>query len=291
MVDLNKTENITKKPSFVNSILIVGCVKDCEKTIDDDIKKIYKSFKFFNSISWLLIESDSTDKTVRKLKHINKNINNFEYISLGDLKSRLPKRTQRIAYCRNKYLDQINNNPKYRNTDYVVIADFDGINNKITQEAVQSSWNYTGWDVCTANQDGPYYDIWALRHKEWCPGDWLSEYKALSKLNKNDFYNMQKSLYSKMRKIPTNSKWIRVDSSFGGLAIYKKEILKGTKYQGLDKYGQEICEHISLNLDLNKKGYKIYINPKLVNAGWTEHTKPLKSIKHFIKSLIAIIKF
>ena len=77
---------------------------------------------------------------------------------------------------------------------------------------------------------------------------------------------MKKSLYSKMRKIPTNSKWIRVDSSFGGLAIYKKEILKGTKYQGLDKYGQEICEHISLNLDLNKKGYKIYINPKLVTV-------------------------
>ena len=169
-----------------------------------------------------MIESDSTDKTVIKLKEINKNINNFEYISLGDLQSSIPLRTQRIAYCRNKYLNQINNNPKYKNTDYVAIADLDGINNKITKEAVQSSWNFEGWDVCTANQDGPYYDIWALRHHEWCPDDWLSEYETLSKLNLNHFYNMKKSLYSKMKVIPINSEWIKVDSSFGGLAIYKR---------------------------------------------------------------------
>jgi len=291
MFNLKKVKNITKKSSFNKSVLILGCVRDCEKTIDNDLRKIGKAFSFFNSISWLLIESDSTDKTVQKLEQIKKNINDLEYITLGNLRSSIPLRTQRIAYCRNKYLNQMNHNPKYRNIDYVVIADFDGINSKITQEGVQSSWDFDGWDVCTANQDGPYYDIWALRHQEWCPNDWFYEYEALSKLNSNHFYNMQKSLYSRMKVIPKNSKWIQVDSSFGGLAIYKKEVLKNLKYEGLNIYGQEICEHVPLNLDLNTKGYKIYINPKLVNAGWTEHTKSLKSIKHIIKKFLAHIQF
>ena len=72
---------------------------------------------------------------------------------------------------------------------------------------------------------------------------------------------------------------------------YTKEILKDLKYHGINKYGHEVCEHVSLNQDLNNKGYKIYINPKLVNAGLTEHTKNLKSVKHFIKSLLAYFKF
>ena len=40
---------------------------------------------------------------------------------------------------------------------------------------------------------------------------------------------------------------LKVDSAFGGLAIYKvRSIPKTAKYIGVDVEGNEICEHVSL---------------------------------------------
>ena len=139
---------------------------------------IDKSFSGFKK-SWFIVESDSNDETLEKLSSI-KGVENFNFKSLGKLEDKFPKRTERIAYCRNYYLQELENNEKFKNVDFLATVDLDGVNNLLTNDAVKSCWQMNNeWDVCSANQSGPYYDIWALRHKKWSPNDCWKEAREL----------------------------------------------------------------------------------------------------------------
>jgi len=266
--NLNLTNQLRDK-----SVIVVALARDCEESIESEISILKKATSFFRGVHWLIIESDSSDNTAEKLDFCKFNINNFRYISLGDLSESIPLRTQRIAYCRNQYLQEINNNSIYRNVDYVIVADIDGMNNLLTSDALQSCWIRSDWDVCTANQAGSYYDIWALRHKDWCPGDCWNEFNFLQDHGLSYKESLFSAIHSRMITIPRNMSWIEVDSAFGGLAVYKKKYLENIEYIGLDKSGNEVCEHVHLHKEIKKLGGKIYINPKFINTGVTEHTQ------------------
>jgi len=83
---------------------------------------------------------------------------------------------------------------------------------------------------------------------------------------------MWAALYSKMINIPEPENWIEVDSAFGGLAVYRRRCLDGVTYSGLTEDGEEICEHVPMHRRLKDKGCRIFINPRLINAGVTEHS-------------------
>jgi len=271
-------------------VLVVALAKDCGNLIKSEICHLSRSIDLFGSKSWLVIESDSDDNTVEVLKECQRENDNFRFISLGKLSNKFPKRTERIAYCRNKYLYEINYNPLYKNIDYIIVADIDGMNNLLTLESLKSCWDNNNWDVCTANQDGPYYDIWALRHKDWCPGDCWNEFNFLL----NSGLSYQKSLFaavhSKMINIPQCRDWIEVESAFGGLAIYRKKYLENIEYIGLRKDGREVCEHVSLHKKIRSRGGSIFINPKLINTGLTEHTQHNNFYQKLKVALISIVK-
>jgi hypothetical protein len=270
------------------SVVVVALARDCEELVESELNVLQKATSSFGSVFWLIIESDSSDSTVEKLKLCKSNIDNFRYISLGDLSEGMPLRTQRIAYCRNQYLKEVNNNSIYIDVDYVIVADIDGMNNLLTSNALQSCWINSNWDVCTANQAGPYYDIWALRHKDWCPGDCWNEFNFLQDHGSSYKDALFSAVHSRMISISRDASWIEVDSSFGGTAIYKKRILENVKYVGLGKDGSEVCEHVHLHKKIKKLGGRIYINPKFINTGVTEHTQNFRfhqRIKIFIVSI------
>ena len=223
-----------------------------------------------------MIESDSSDNTVNALRTLESTVPSFRFISLGHLGPTMPCRTQRIAHCRNVYLEELKSNLLYSEVDYVVIADLDGTNNLVTADGFASCWMRSGWDVCTANQRGPYYDIWALRHCSWNPNDWFQQYNFLLAHNVRKEAARWAACYSKMITIGTMEDWIEVDSAFGGLAIYRRQVLSGVNYVGLDERGDEICEHVTLNNQIRLSGHKIFINPKLINTAFTEHSHQLK---------------
>ena len=87
---------------------------------------------------------------------------------------------------------------------------------------------------------------------------------------------MHDILYSKVKTIPTVNEWIEVESSFGGLAIYKKKCFYKNEYVGLYNNGEEICEHVHFNQKLRNNGLKLFINPRLINAKHTEHTEHME---------------
>jgi hypothetical protein len=81
------------------------------------------------------------------------------------------------------------------------------------------------------------------------------------------------AVYARMVTIPQDGEWIEVDSAFGGLAIYRRDCLRHARYIGLNKTGREICEHVPFHMALRKRGSRIFVNPKLINCAYTEHSR------------------
>lgn len=285
-------KKINLKPRSSSNFLIVGTVRNCSKYLKRDVERLKSAMGKVKSLHWLLIESDSSDNTIKSLRNLNNTIDNFKFISLGNLAKKMPLRTERLAYARNIYVNKIKFSNEYKNIDFVIVADLDGLNKLVNYKSIASCWSYKFWDMCSANQLGPYYDLWALRCKKWIFHDYAIELRSLNKKDpKNITKHIYNTVYSKMRIIPTNSDWIEVDSAFGGLAIYKKKCFDIGHYIGTYSKGKEVCEHVSFNLQLKKNGAKLFINPKLINAKLTEHTEFLypsfwrKKIRGNLKSL------
>jgi hypothetical protein len=263
-----------EQQSLAESVLVAGVARNVAKSIKAEIGLLNSALCSFSKLYWFIVESDSDDETVAKLTELQSEIPNFRFLSLEDLQSEMPLRTERLAHCRNRYLDELRDS--YPNVDYLVVADLDGTNSLLTEEAVLSCWIKAEWDVCCANQRGPYFDIWALRHSVWSPNDCWSQYNFFVQNHLPAEKALFAAMYAKMITIPENSEWIEVESAFGGLAVYKRAVLNGARYIGVTSQKEEICEHVIFHRMLRSKGARIFINPRLINCGYTEHSRNLR---------------
>lgn len=262
--------------AFNNSnFLIVGLARNCGRRIQREVKTIDNAFSDARSTTWFIVESDSDDNTLAELESLESRVS-LNFRSLGRLRDEYPKRTERLAVCRNTYLDEIRNNNDYADIDYVVVADLDGVNSQLTPEAVKTCWrSKCQWDACFANQSAPYYDIWALRHNHWSPSDCFEQEKFLRSLRLDEYTCRYVSVLSKIVTVPVTSEPIKVTSAFGGLGIYKRELLNEGAYVGLNESGDEICEHVAFHSTLCARG-NLFIMPSLINSGWNKHSRHSK---------------
>lgn len=267
-------------------VLVVGIVKDIEKTLKSDIKNIGMALSFFKDIHWFLVESDSSDKSQQTLLEMKDIIKNFDFISIEIPVNSYNFRTEILAMARNKYLAHIRDHIDPIEFPYIVIADFNSLNNKLSVESVISSWARNDWDVVSANQSARYYDIWALRHPIWSPNDCWEQHEFLKNYIRLPEIVNSYSLRSRMIKIPKNSEWIAVDSAFGGFAIYKTRFLMNNVfYEGKNHAGHMTCEHVALNQKLKELGAKIFINPALINTHYTDHSRRMTMFFSFLRIL------
>jgi glycosyltransferase involved in cell wall biosynthesis len=264
------------------SILVVGCARNIESKISESISILQNCFEKFGHVSFFIVESDSSDKTVEVLESLQAKYD-LKFVTYGNIQHRFPKRTERIAFCRNRCIQHINEIAT--NEIFVVVADLDGINNELTSDAVGSCFARTGWDVVTANQAGPYYDLWALRKPDWQSDDCWRNYHFLVKGGVSKNIALISTILSRQIIIPQSENWISVLSAFGGIAIYKPDCFKNNRYVGLSVDGQEVCEHVTFHLNLINRGMNIFINPAFVNSGYNEHTLHHKTFfeSNFIK--------
>lgn len=259
------------KPIDAAALVIVGCVRNGTKTVRRAVETLARATTGFATVRFLIVESDSTDETLAELQRLRDERTGFQFTSLGALAEQIPARTERIAACRNRYLDELRLDPQYANVDYVMVADLDGVNNDLRAEALATCWASTQpWDVVAANQGDAYYDIWALRHRDWCPVDCHDQYSRLRVLfDKPRALNI--AIHSRMVRLSPRAEWIEVDSAFGGLAIYRRDALLAGRYSGVTE-GHAVCEHVPFHAELRAKGYRIFINPALINARRTDHS-------------------
>jgi len=262
----------TRKPIHECELVIVGNTRNGASMIGREINNLRQSTINFKKVSFFIVESDSSDSTLIELKELAKQIPNFDFVTLGSLSTLMPKRTQRLAHCRNRSLDEIINNSRYSSVDYVAVADLDGVNEALSAEAIQTCWDTpVAWDVVTANQEGLYYDIWTLRHPVWCPNDCWKQYHQLLGMFGPE-QALELAVASKMLHLDRSAGFVEVDSAFGGFGIYKREAFISGRYNGLNEVENQISDHIPFHADLKRKGYNIYINSALINAVETEHT-------------------
>ena len=161
----------------------------------------------------------------------------------------------------------------------------DGVSRHLTTRALATCWERDApWDVCTANQGDYYYDVWTLRHDPWCPGDTWQEFERLKPLvGKRAATEI--ALFSRMIHVSTKRPMIEVESAFGGLAVYKREAVLAGRYGGLREDGTEVCEHVTLCTEMRAKGFRIFLNPALINAKTTDHAGRKKFFRTFRRNL------
>lgn len=258
------------------NILMLGVARNCEKTLKHDVLRLRDAFSFARSIHHYVVESDSNDGTVGVLDELAAELIGFEYVTHSKLREKIVQRTARLAYCRNDYVRYARLLSFKMPIDYIVVADLDGINSQISRSAVESCWNRDDWGACFANQKGPYYDIWALRHPLWSPNDCWEQERFYRQFLVGKALRAYISVYSRQLRIPENSEWIEVDSAYGGFGLYRADVfLSPGEHVGLDSLGKEICDIPPFHKDIKRPGVKFFINPKLINGAVNEHTRRL----------------
>jgi hypothetical protein len=265
------------------TISVVGVARNCGKTLRSDVTRLMHAASRFANKRFFIVESDSSDDTPVQLRSLQSAIPGFAYSSLGNLQPRISLRTERIAFCRNHYLDALRSDPAYCDSDFVIVADLDGINNRVKAGTLDSCWNSPlSWSAMFANRVGRYYDIFALRCKGWCDANCFESYSELQK-RMTDKLARYAAVESKMIRIPPEHAPIQVESAFGGLAVYRREAILEGRYSGVQDNGMEVCEHVSLNTALAALGHMMYINPSMVAGGVREfpgkdHLRSLKRL-------------
>lgn len=258
-------------PKFEDSrILIVGTIRNGSKTLRKDIDRLTRTVKGCRYFEFFIVESDSSDVTLSLLQEFARKYDNFRYVSLGNLSESLENRNVRMAFCRNQYVNYIRSTN--HTFDFVLVCDLDGLANKISNVSLRSCWAKEIWHACSANQDGHYYDIYALRHPIWSPNNFEVHQEQLLREGFHPIRARYLALIKRQVVIPKTSDWIEVDSAFGGTTLYKTEVFTFDNYEGYE-YGLSTCEHVTFHAKLRKRGYRIFINPQFINAGITEHTK------------------
>jgi len=246
---------------------VTGIARDVAKILPRELSRIEKKLKkIFELVTFLVIESDSKDNTTKVLNDIKNERNNFDYKSLGKIESILPNRIQRLAFCRNVYVKEIRENKLYEDIDFVAIVDFDIKNNRLRLNELKKLISEHGWSAIFANQTGLYYDIYALRKKGWVENDCFTEYRKFSmSMSSQDAKEL--AIWSKMRKIRRNSPLIPVDSAFGGLGIYRKNVFMKFDYSLSPEQLHE-SEHVSLHKKITDSNGLLFINPNMTNFSW-----------------------
>lgn len=287
-------------------ILLVGTVSNVAKTIEKELNVVLKALSIFDRIEIFLVESDSVDKTNFVLEKIKSNNLNFDFKTLGNLREKYPNRVRRIAYCRNVYVEYIRKNYRISEWSFVAVADLDGMNFKLSQNGIKSCLESDiEWDGVMANQCFGYYDIYALRAKNWVEEDCfegLQKYKIKTLIqtkNKKSVcsyirnyiisdYARHKFIYSKMKRINRNSPWVSVNSAFGGFAIYKPWIFLDFDYKSISS-GYTVSEHVDFHEKSSVAGARYFINPYMINSNINEYNlNKLKLVRlaRFLKTRI-----
>ena len=284
------------------SILVTGIARNVAKIIPREVIRIQKEMEnIFEEVNFLVIESDSIDNTTKVLNEIKNKKNNFNYKSLGKIETSLPNRIQRLAFCRNAYVKEIRENKLYQDVDFVAIVDFDIKNNRLKLNQLKKLISECSWSAIFANQTGLYYDIYALRKKGWVDNDCFTEYRKFSiSMSAQDAKEL--AIWSKMKKIKKGSPLIPVDSAFGGLGIYRKNVFMNFDYSLLPKRLHE-SEHVSLHKKITDSNGLLFIAPNMTNFSWgtnnlsrfklfrmldqTTNRKGFKIIRSFARNLLS----
>ena len=252
--------------------LVVGTARDISHVWSETSRYLDIVFAALEDYECLIVESNSSDSTLTVLNDWARENSRRKILSLGNLSEE--SRTKRIAYCRNKYMEYLDDN--ISQFDYMLAVDLDSsleIDPDFKNQ-LRSCFVRNDWDAVASNRRGRYYDIWALRSKQlgidfdcWeivnSPTTLYNRPRSIRFITHrvNSLPTRDELVYHFVRRyqqvIPESADWIECQSAFGGMALYKASSVRGRRYSG-----DSTCEHVSFN-----SGLKMFINPYFISGG------------------------
>ena len=269
-------------------LIVLGCAQNCGKHIENIFTNIHRLSQRFNSSQVLILENDSTDDTTDQIRLHQHLLSNLTARSFNGLNARIPAKTERLAHLRNGAIEWLKQQRTNTDETLVLVLDLDEVN--ATLWPIHSWLPALQWFISQpdaaglfANQQGPYYDLWALRHPQRCPVDVWQEVLRLhlQQPELSDEELIERAYRPWQFEINSGAAPEAVDSAFGGLGFYKLSWLHRNHqpYSGLitlwlEASGQgsklvrwQVAEHVSFHAGLRQAGASLWIHPALVN--WT----------------------
>jgi hypothetical protein len=239
------------------SVVICGITRNDAETLPLTIRRIERMAACFRDHHVVVFENGSTDRTPALLGEWagwNPNVT-----VLSEPRRGVPgfpsDRFERLALCRNRYVDWMNAAADAGSQGYVVVVDFD-LRGGWSLDGIASTFAEDDWDAVGSNSLGyhnlrrTYYDTAALRPRTVLQESWWHR------------------LVGEAWQLRRGTPMIPVESAFGGLGVYRREVFRSRRYSGrLD--GAPACEHLSLNADGRLRAF---LNPSQITVvGTQEH--------------------
>ena len=252
---------------YAKSVIFAGCLKDVQAYLKDVLANCERLEATVERAFFIFAENDSTDGTKAVLQDWRASRENVYVFCCDGLGQNMPLRTQRLAFLRNRILSLVTE-LGLSNYDMLCLMDIDDVNaGEIEPEGFRAATEFLfskpEHAAVFAVSDPVYYDIWALRHPEWCPVDcWWEVGHAQNKAEAYKRFVMDRQVPVDRNRAP-----IPVNSAFNGIGLYKTGFaLKASNaYVGLDEEGRETCEHVNFNETIVKAGGSLYVFPRLRN--------------------------
>lgn len=272
-----------------SNIAICAIVRNCEKSLIKNRPKIELLQSKFKNSKLIIFENDSVDETKAILKNWNDSsedvickCENFNTITIPDTKGTgvnkyfSAHRISKMVSYRNQYLDMLESlNFLY---DFLIIIDLDIEN--FSLDGIAHSFGVSHqWNVVTANGYSYSPKLKKRYHDTY----------ALVELGNENISQTENSIFENQHKwsfLTAGMPLIPVYSAFGGMAIYKREVVHNLRYNlipNLDDRVEVKCEHFSLHMQIQNQvnGGRILINP---NMSVVYQTINKNIIKNYIKT-------
>lgn len=257
-------------------IVVLGVVKDVEKNLQVNLDSIEGALTGCE-LSWVIVESNSKDKTREILKKNSLAKDSFHYEALDTGTGR--PRLEALANAREHALQiarKLTPPPQL-----VLVIDLD---QNYKWEEVQFPSLPNGIDAVFAHQE-PYYDLLAFRPtKKWAD---VNRYKF------NPQNSFVRKIWNQVLIIPT---WqlrlgrlrepMEVRSAFGGAAIYSYDTYVSGHYVSSRTIPQKFyaCEHVIFHDSLSQKGANLVVDPNFCLPVKNEHS-PIANLVSKIRKL------
>ena len=265
--------------------LITGCAQSCAPWLPGVLANVERLRNLFSSSRVLLLENDSHDATVDAIRAYASSSRDVHALGFAGLNARIPIKTVRLAHLRNTALNWLEQNGGWESLDLLVVLDLDEVNAApwdlaAVETALQWWQRQPAAAGLFANQRGPYYDLWALRHPQLCPDDvWAAMlHRHGQEPELNDAQLLEAVYTPRMFSLSPQQAPLEVDSAFGGLAFYSAAWLarSGARYAGEQPLAWrspagerwlrwQCCEHVALHRQLRAGGGRLWIHPGLIN--------------------------
>ena len=252
------------------TIIICSIVRDAEYGLRNNIPIIQALCEKFKDYHIVVYENDSRDHTKTLLQEWHDLCPEKIHVLINDTDptKTIPtenmvdganpffsrNRIEKMASLRNKYMEYVE--VQNWKADFLMVVDLDV--SQLYLEPILTSFAREDWDAVTAFGYSTSPKFKRRYHDSYALMEYGEEQNAKSESNIT-------MLAEKYGKLKPDDSWIRVDSAFGGVAIYRFDAVKNMRYQVLDNEDPRVevkCEHYSIYKQMKERGFdRFYINP------------------------------